>query len=59
MDCSGRKVSARAIENERRFDDIVRVNIVRDIHNPDIWSNAQDHTFHDPGKGIDEAEVGC
>src|SRR5204863_2787069 len=55
---SGGEVSMGGAEQPRRLHDVLRRNVVRDIDDPDLAVDAEDHTLHGGDVGVARAEVG-
>src|SRR5262245_29075724 len=57
MDGAFWKISIRVFDQKCGFNDVVRVDIMRDIDELCIRDDTEDHTFHDPHEGIGKAKV--
>src|SRR5262249_26219590 len=57
MNCSDREIAIGSLDDERRLQDVVRMDIVRNIYDVHLRCNAQNHALHDSYEGVPKAEV--
>jgi hypothetical protein len=54
---SGRKVPVCGLNQKDSFENVVRPDVMGDIDQTCVWSNAQDDAFHDPHEGVGKSKV--
>ena len=58
MDRALREIAIRALDQKRSLKNVVRTDIVCNIHHLRTRRDSEDHAFHDPDERIGKAEVG-
>jgi hypothetical protein len=54
---TGWKIPAGLIKDERRLNDVIGRDVMSDVDDLNVWSEAENDTFHRSDKGILQAEI--
>jgi len=57
MNGTDRKISACLLDDDGCFDDVIRWDVMGNIDDLNIWSEAENNAFHRSNKGILQAEI--